>query len=210
MRLAAGAQQQRRQGHRGERARVDEHGQLGAAQRGQHSAERRTGRHPDVARRLDQAVYLGQRVVAGDHRDERELGGLGHGEADPEQGGEHEDRGLGVERQRHRRRDAGLDQRGDQQDAACLEPVDEQPGERGEDHHRRPQRDEQGRDRDARVGHLLQVQRQRHPEDEVPGRAHPDGPDDQAHVGLAQHQGYRGDALKRSRARYHAGFFSPS
>jgi hypothetical protein len=148
-------QQQRRKCHHPEGAGVDEHRHIDAAEAGEDAADRRPGGHAHVASGLDEAVDLRLALVARDRRHQRELGRLRDREADAEQRGEHQDRGDRVERQRQRRGDRHLAERGDEQHAARLQPVDQQPGHRRKHDHRCPQRDEQGRYRDARVGHLL-------------------------------------------------------
>ena len=124
------------------------------------------------------------RSPARDHRHERELGRLRKGEAGAEQGGEREDRGYRVEREYERGGHDHLCERCHEEDAARLEPVDHEAGNRSEHDDRRPEREEQARDREARVAHLLEVQRERDPEEEVAERRDADGADDQADVSL--------------------------
>ena len=92
-----------------------------------------------------------------------------------EQRGEHEHRrGPGPgEGQADRQR--GLHERRDEQDAPRVEAVDEHPGRPGEHDRRRPHRDEERRDREARPGLVLEQQRERDQREEVPERGEADG-----------------------------------
>ena len=174
--------------------RIDDHRDLEAAGRREHPADQRADREAGVASRLHPPVREGEPSLPGDARDERELGRLRDGEADAEERSQTEDqrrsRGEG-QHDGHGR----LRERHDEQHAAGVVAIREEPRRAGENDRRRPERDVQQGDRDPRSGRLLEVERQRDEGEPVPERGQPDRPHEDVQVSAAaSHQRTRGGA----------------
>ena len=165
-----------------ERRRVDDHRNLEAAGRREHPADQRADREAGVASRLHPSVCQSESSLTGNARDERELGRLRDGEADAEEGSQTEDqRGTAGERQ-----DDGhgrLRDRYEEQHAAGVIAIGEEPRGAGENDRRRPERDVQQGDRDPRSRRLLEMQRQRDEREPVAERRQPDRADEDVQVG---------------------------
>jgi hypothetical protein len=174
----AGADDDRcaRDGEEGES--VDDHRDSNPPGCREHAAGQWPRREPDVPRRLDTAVRHRESGLARDPGHERELGRLRHREADPEHGGEAEDRRAAAhEREADRHR--GLCERDDEQHASRVVAVCDQARGACEEDRRRPDGDEEERDGEPGPGRLLQLQRERDEGEPVaergePHRAHED------------------------------------
>ncbi len=154
----------------------------------------RTDREAGIAGGLHPPVREREPRLSGDARDERELCGLRDGEADAEERSQTEDQARSRGEGQHDG-DGRLRERHDEQHAAGVVAIREEPSRAGENDRRRPERDVQQGDRDPRSGRLLEVERQRDEREPVPERGQPDRPHEDVQVGAAApHHRTRGGA----------------
>jgi len=126
LRPAARVERQRSGGHDEEGTRVEGEREPQQVRRAERAADERARREADRADGLHQPVGpRGVRLGSGRRGDERELGGLGDGDAEAEQGHERQQGPETVRAGEHGRDSAGLTQRGDDEDPAVLEAVDD-------------------------------------------------------------------------------------